>query len=76
MDHDNHKEYLTQRIKIPIPDTIKDFEQVPVFFILGNEAPITDFTIEEIYKSYNLEMIFLIAEHQGYGNTKSCNDET
>lgn len=76
VDHDKvNSEYFEQRIKILIPENIGT--NTKVFFILGNESAISDEVLISSYRMYGKrnDMIFLLAEHRGYGKSVTSDED-
>jgi pimeloyl-ACP methyl ester carboxylesterase len=50
----------------------------PVFYVVGNENDITETRLSKLYQAYGApqDMIFIMAEHRGYGQSITKGDQT
>lgn len=75
IDQVQSKDLLEQSQSFP-PQLKKLLKDTPVFFILGNEDNVKpDFLIKRIKNYGHKEVIFLTAEHRGYGPSISNNPD-
>ncbi|MBN2334368.1 alpha/beta hydrolase [Candidatus Bathyarchaeota archaeon] len=79
LDHFNpSSERFNQRVLILNPSgESTDSTDLPVFFILGNESKIREESLVSVFKAYGerKDMIFMAAEHRGYGESLSKNED-
>lgn len=67
-----------QQVFTLVPKSVIKPQQAPILFVLGNETDATKDKLIELYKSYGSpqDMIFILAEHRGYGESVTEEDQS